>query len=75
MNAQLTPSWRLTDEHAGSSHAVLLHWATGEAFGPADIVVCYPSWGYLPARLAVERMAKTRHLTPEGHAAVSAFCA
>jgi len=61
MTIQLTPSWQLTDEHAASSYGipVLANRHSGEAFGPDDIVQCYPSWPMQPARQAVARMALT----------------
>jgi hypothetical protein len=47
MEIILAPSRILTTDHAASSYnqPVLVHRGTGEAFGPEDIVQCYPSWG------------------------------
>jgi hypothetical protein len=64
MTIQLTPSWYLTNEHAASSYGipVLVQRKDGStigAFGPDDIVQCYPSWPMQPARQAVARMALT----------------
>lgn len=60
MIVQLTPSWALTDEHSASSYGqpVLVHSATGDAFGPGDLVKCYPNWPYQPAAEAVRRLGR-----------------
>lgn len=52
-------TWELSTEHAACSYAqpVLVNRATGEAYGAADIVKPYPSWGFMPAAAAVQRMA------------------
>jgi hypothetical protein len=57
-------SWTLTADHAASSYGqpVLVNRASGRAYGPADIVECYPSWGFMPAAKAVERMADSANL-------------
>lgn len=77
MERHLSPSWKLSTEHAASSYGipVLVNCASGEAFGPGDIVKPYPSWGFGPARDAVSRMAKTAHLDGEGTKLVSLFLA
>jgi len=64
---QLTPSWILTDEHSASSYGqpVLVGMATGEAYGPGDIIRAYPSWSFAPASMAVERMTKTTRLAED----------
>jgi hypothetical protein len=61
----LTPSFELSTEHAASSYGqpVLVNRASGEAFGPADIVKPYPSWEFTPASKAVDRMARTKKFT------------
>ncbi len=74
-NAILAPSWELSTEHASSSYGrpVLVNRATGEAFGPGDILMAYPSYGYLPARLVVERLAKVANLDEDGRTLVARF--
>lgn len=76
MKANLTGTWELTTEHSASSYGqpVLVNRTTGDAYGPADVVKAYPSWGYLPAAAAVERMMKTAKLDAEGKAAAAKFC-
>jgi hypothetical protein len=68
-------SWEVTDEHAASSYGqpVLVSRDDGAAYGPGDIVKCYPSWTYWPAWKAVERMAKRRKLSDEEQAFVERF--
>lgn len=75
MREVIFKSWKLTTDHAASSYGqpVLVNRATGEAFGPGDIVQCYPSWGYLPAALAVDRLAAAESLDDEQIALVSRF--
>jgi hypothetical protein len=76
MDVVLKPSWILTTDHPASSYGqpVLVNRGDRQAFGPADIVEPYPSWGLMPASLAVLRMAKTAHLDAEGMGAVEKFC-
>ncbi len=76
MKIALTPSYVLTDEHSASSYGipVLVHRQTEEAFGPADIVACYPSWGFMPAKEAVERLSRMTKLTYDEQQAVDRFC-
>jgi hypothetical protein len=72
----LTPSFELTTEHAASSYGqpVLFNRQAGsEAYGPGDIVQCYPSWPLQPAAMAVERMAKTKTLTLDERLFVDKF--
>jgi hypothetical protein len=75
MKVNLRSSWQLTDEHAASSYGqpVLVNRASGETFGPADILQPHPSWPSLPASGIVERMAKTAKLTDEERAFVARF--
>jgi len=76
MSAVSFRSWELTTEHSASSYGqhVLVKRATGEAYGPGDIVTAYPSWGLMLASDAVKRMAKTAHLDEDGQAIVARFC-
>jgi hypothetical protein len=76
MKASLSPSWALTTEHAASSYGqpVLVNRGTGEAYGPGDVVMLYPSHGYTKAADGVRRLAKTAHLTKAGAALVAKFC-
>jgi hypothetical protein len=57
---RLTGSWELTTDHAASSYGqpVLVRIETREAYGPGDIVQMFPSYGLLPARMAVARLAR-----------------
>jgi len=75
MNVKLSPSWTLTTEHAASSYGqpVLVHRTDGVAFGPGDIVKPYPSYGYMTAAAAVQRLAKTARLGVKGKALVGRF--
>lgn len=77
MKTTLSPSWELSTDHAASSYGqpVLVHRATGEAYGPGDIVAPYPSYGPMVAADAVRRMAKTAHLDADGRALVERFTA
>ena len=63
---RLAPSWALTTDHAASSYGrpVLLHQPDGTAYGPNDLVRCFPSWPWQPARLAVLRLARARGHDP-----------
>lgn len=74
MKATLLPSWELTTEHSASSYGqpVLVNRSTGDAFGPGDIVKPYPSWGFMTAADAVQRMLKMRP-TQKGAVAVERF--
>lgn len=72
----LTPSFELTTEHSASSYGqpVLVNRQSGEAFGPADILKAYPSWGFTPASMAVERMTRSNStLSDEERAFVKSF--
>jgi hypothetical protein len=71
----LKPSWELTTEHAASSYGqpVLVNRTTGEAFGPGDVLQPYPSWPYLLASQAVQRMARTKKLTYDEQTFVDKF--
>ena len=62
MIVKLLTRWELTTEHAASSYGqpVLVNRDTGEAYGAADIVKCFPSWSYWPAWKAVNRMVNIR---------------
>jgi len=75
MRITLTPSYQLTDQHPASSYGqpVLVNRGSGEAFGPGDILTPYPSWGMMPARNVVRRMAKTAKLTDEERVSVAGF--
>jgi hypothetical protein len=59
----LTPSFELTTEHPGSSYGqpVLVRRNTGDVYGPLDVAQFYPSWGYMTACRAVERMLKNHN--------------
>jgi hypothetical protein len=76
MKVTLSPSFELTNEHAASSYGqpVLVRRATGEAFGPTDILKPYPSWGFMLARDAVKRMVATKKPTKAEQAMVDSFC-
>lgn len=75
MKLTLSPSFELTDEHAASSYGqpVLVNRASNEAYGPSDILQPYVGWGYVPAKKAVERMARTKKLTYDEQAFVDKF--
>lgn len=75
MRTVLAPSWELSTEHAASSYGqpVLVHRATGEAYGPGDILTAYPSYGPRPAAAVVRRLARTATLDNEGLALVERF--
>jgi len=77
MQYHLSPSWKLSTEHAASSYGipVLVNCQTGEAFGPGDIVKAYPSHGFAPATDVVRRLAKTAHRDEEGARLISRFLA
>ncbi len=76
MKALLTGTWELSTDHAASSYGqpVLVNRPTGEAYGPADVVKAYPSYGFMPAAAAVARMARTANLDEDGKAQVASFC-
>jgi len=61
MTLRLSGNWELSTEHAASSHGqpVLVRRATGEAYGPGDVVKMFPSYGFEPAREAVARLARS----------------
>ena len=65
MKVTLSPSYELTNEHAASSYGqpVLVNRDTGEAYGPGDVLHAFPSWSDMPAKKAVERMAKANKFT------------
>jgi hypothetical protein len=71
----LTPTWSLSTDHAASSYGqpVLVNSASGEAFGPGDIIQPYPSWGMMPGADAVRRMAKLAARTAEDLATIRKF--
>lgn len=75
MEIQLTPSYILTNEHSASSYGqpVLVNRGSGAAYGPGDILQPYPSWGYIPATRAVERMTASCNLNEEQQAFVAKF--
>ena len=77
MKVTLSPSWELTTEHAASSYGqpVLVDHATGDAYGPGDVLRAYPSFGFLPAAAVVARLAKTAHLDAAQRALVARFVA
>lgn len=54
----LASPWMLTINNAASSCGLpaLVNRTTDQAYGPRDCVEIYPSWGRLPASLAVCRM-------------------
>ncbi len=75
MRVNLKPAWELSDEHAASSdgHPVLVDRESGQAFGWADLVQCYPNWRYQPASKAVERMAQLVELSDKERMFVEKF--
>ena len=77
MTLSLSGRWELTTDHAASSYGapVLLDRTSGEAFGPADIIEAYPSWGLMPAAAAAQRLAKIATLAGDDAAIVARFCA
>lgn len=76
MQVNLSGSWELSTDHAASSYGqpVLVNRATGEAFGPGDILKPYPSYGFMPAAEAVRRLSKTAKLDAEGRDLAARFC-
>ena len=83
MIISLSPSWKLTTDHAASSYGqpVLVNRTTGAVFGPGDVVNLYPSlpafifppYGFMPASDAVRRLAKLKQLDEEELALVGRF--
>lgn len=75
MRVNLSGTWELSTDHAASSYGqpVLVNRATGEAFGPADIVKPYPSYSFMPGTQAVRRLAKTVKLDAESQRLVAKF--
>jgi hypothetical protein len=75
MKARLGPSWELTTESAASSYGqpVLVNRATGEAFGPGDVVRFGPSLGFVLAADIVRRLARTERLGKPEAALVARF--
>ncbi len=72
MDAQLSPSLKLTTEHAASSYGkpVLVRSDSGDAFGPADLINVY-HWGPQPAANVVVRLVKHK---PDAVDAAKRFC-
>ena len=62
MQIVLSQSWTLTDEHSSAKPGVpvLLNRETGEAYGPADYVVVYPSPSWVSAARAVDTLLGMR---------------
>ena len=82
MEAILTPSWKLTTDHAASSYGqpVLINPATGEVFGPGDIVKIFEQTGFVPAAEAIKRLVKINGIKLDkmdegGRDLVNKFCA
>lgn len=76
MEFYLSPSWKLTTEHAASSYGLpVLVGPSGAALGPLDIVEAYTSWGHMPARRVLERLVRPLRLTADQAALVAAFLA
>jgi len=75
VQVNLSGSWELSTDHAASSYGqpVLVNRATGEAFGPGDILKPYPSYGFMPAAEAVRRLSKTADLDADGRDLVAKF--
>jgi len=75
MTVNLSPTWRLSTDNAApnSGRLVLVNRTTGEAFGPGDTVKPYPSYGFMSAREAVRRLARTQSLDEEELALVGRF--
>jgi len=75
MKVTLLPSWELTTEHAASSHGqpVFVNRADNQAYGPADVLEPYPSWGWVTGAMAVKRMAARRKFTDDERAFVARF--
>jgi hypothetical protein len=78
MKIHLSSSWDLSTDLAVPSHdrPVLVNRTTGQAFGPADIVMLYPSYGLMLACEAVRRLAKTKNwkLDEDGLILIAQFC-
>lgn len=76
MTVNLSPTWRLSTDHAApsSGRPVLVNRTTGEAFGPGDIVRRpYPSCGFMSAGEVVRHLAKKAKLDDEGRDLVARF--
>lgn len=75
MERHLSPTWKLSTDHAASSLGipVLVSCASGAAYGPGDIVKLYPSYGLGVASDQVRRLARTKQLDNEGEALVEKF--
>ena len=58
MQIILSPEWMLTDEHTASNEGVpvLANRETGEAYGPEDRVLVYPSASWVTAVKAVDML-------------------
>jgi hypothetical protein len=69
-------SWKLSTDHSQSSYGipVLVHQGGGDAFGPDDIVQLFPSYGPLPAKTAVARLARTKQFSPAEQKLIDRFC-
>ncbi len=77
MRVPLSPSFELSTEHAASRYGqpVLVHRTSGEAYGPADLLRAYPSYGYLPAAHVVARLAGARAPNAKAMELVALFVA
>ena len=82
MEAILTPSWKLTTDHAASSYGqpVLINPATGVVFGPGEIVKIFEQTGFVPAAEAIKRLVKINGIKLDkmdegGRDLVNKFCA
>ena len=75
MIVQLTPSWQLEDERDGNHYPTpfLVHSGTGDAFGPADFIMCYPNWPFQTAAEAVRRLGKLGVRSNEERAFIEKF--
>jgi hypothetical protein len=75
MKLKLTRSYVLTDEHESTNYGqpVLVRSTTGEAFGPADVLEPYPSWGVMTAGNVVVRIARHIRLTAEERLFIERF--
>jgi len=60
MTLRLSGNWELSTEHQASTDGrpVLVRRGTREAYGPDDVLQMFPSYGLLPARQAVARLAR-----------------
>jgi hypothetical protein len=71
MKIQLTPGFILTSDDSGFR---VTKRATGETFGPDDIVQFYPSWPLQPCRQSVRRAAALAERTLAENDVISQFC-